>query len=154
EVLLNYAEAKMELGTLTQEDLDISINLLRDWVAMPHLQLDNIAHDPNWRYPDLSPIVNEIRRERLIELASENFRMDDLLRWAAMKYLIGERGTGAKADQFKHDPGLPTTPDGYLDVFQNVFPNGYQFKLDRDYLWPIPESQRTLNPNLGQNPGW
>ncbi len=154
EVLLNYAEAKMELGTLTQEDLDISINLLRDRVAMPHLQLDNIAHDPNWRYPDLSPIVNEIRRERLIELASENFRMDDLLRWAAMKYLIGERGTGAKADQFKHDPGLPTTPDGYLDVFQNVFPDGYQFKLDRDYLWPIPESQRTLNPNLGQNPGW
>ncbi len=154
EVLLNYAEAKTELGTLTQEDLDISINLLRDRVGMPHLELDNITHDPNWRYPDLSPIVNEVRRERLVELASEDFRMDDLLRWAAMKYLIGERGTGAKADQFLHDPGLPVTPDGYLDVFQNVFPNGYQFKLNRDYLWPIPESQLTLNPNLGQNPGW
>jgi starch-binding outer membrane protein, SusD/RagB family len=154
EVLLNYAEAKTELGTLTQEDLDISINLLRDRVGMPHLVLGNITHDPNWAYPDLSPIINEVRRERLVELAGENFRMDDLFRWAAMRYLTGERAIGAKADQFHHDPGLPVTSDGHLDVFQNVYPGGYQFNLDRDYLWPIPEGQIRLNPDIGQNPGW
>ena len=154
EVLLNYAEAKAELGTLSQGDLDLSINVLRDRVAMPHLMLDNIANDPNWQYPDLSPLINEVRRERLVELASENFRWDDLFRWAAMKYLIGTRPIGAKADQFNHDPGLPVSADGHLDIFKNAFPNGYQFNLDRDYLWPIPESELTLNPNLGQNPGW
>lgn len=154
EVLLNYAEAKTELGTLTQEDLDLSINLLRDRVAMPHLVLGSITNDPNWAYPDLSPIINEVRRERLVELVSEDFRRDDLYRWAAMQYLIGERPLGAKADQFNNDPGLPVNEDGNLDLLKNAFPNGYQFNLDRDYLWPIPESQLILNPNLGQNPGW
>src|SRR5690606_9889720 len=91
EVLLNYAEAKAELGTLTQGDLDISINLLRDRVAMPHLVIGSITNDPNWAYPDLSPLINEVRRERLVELASEDFRRDDLFRWAAMKYLVGTR---------------------------------------------------------------
>lgn len=154
EVLLNYAEARTESGTLTQEDLDISINLLRDRVAMPHLVLNSITNDPNWQYPDLSPIINEVRRERLVELVSEDFRQDDLFRWAAMKYLIGTRPIGAIAAQFNNDPGLPVTADGHLDIFKNAFPNGYQFNLNRDYLWPIPEGELILNPNLGQNPGW
>ena len=154
EVLLNYAEAKAELGTLSQADLDISINLLRDRVAMPHLDLGNITADPNWEYPDLSPIINEVRRERLVELVSEDFRQDDLFRWAAMKYIIGTRPIGAKADQFNNDPLLPVNAEGNIDILKNAFPNGYQFNLDRDYLWPVPESQLVLNPKLGQNPGW
>lgn len=154
EVLLNYAEAKAELGTLTQADLDESINLLRDRVDMPHLDMNNIPNDPDWAYPDLSPLINEIRRERLVELSAENFRMDDLLRWRAMDYLEGERAIGAMSDQFQNDPGLPTTPDGHLDVFQNLYPNGYQFDEERDYLWPIPESEIRKNPDIGQNPGW
>jgi hypothetical protein len=154
EVLLNYAEAMTESGTLSQEDLDMSINLLRDRVAMPHLELNNITTDPNWQYPDLSPIINEVRRERLVELVAEYFRQDDLFRWAAMKYLIGTRPIGAKADQFNNDPLLPVTADGHIDILKNAFPNGYQFNLDRDYLWPIPEGEILLNPNLGQNPGW
>ncbi|WP_372934164.1 RagB/SusD family nutrient uptake outer membrane protein [Mariniphaga sediminis] len=154
EVLLNYAEAKAELGSLTQEDLNISINLLRDRVAMPHLILDDIPNDPNWKYPDLSPLINEVRRERMVELATENYRWDDLYRWAAIKYLNGKRPVGAKADQFHHDPGLPVTEDGHLDPYKVAYPNGYNFNLNRDYLWPIPESQVRLNPNLGQNPGW
>lgn len=154
EVLLNFAEAKAELGTLTQADLNNSINILRDRVGMPHLVLGNITNDPNWQYPDLSPLINEVRRERLVELAGENFRMDDLLRWAAMGYLTGERAIGAKADQFENDHGMPVNEDGNLDVFQNVYSTGYQFNEDRDYLWPIPESQTRLNGDIGQNPGW
>ena len=154
EVLLNYAEAKAELGTLSQSDLDISINLLRDRVGMPHFILSDIPNDPNWKYPDLSPLINEVRRERMVELATERHRWDDLYRWAAMKYLVGTRPIGAMNHQFHHDPGLPLTEDGHLDPYQDAYPNGYQFNLDRDYLWPIPESQVRLNPNLGQNPGW
>ena len=40
EALLNYAEAKAELGTLSQSDLDISINKLRTRVGMPHMEID------------------------------------------------------------------------------------------------------------------
>jgi len=159
EVLLNYAEAKAELndlgeGSLTQTDLDISINLLRDRVGMPDLVLGNITFDPNWQFPGLPDYINEIRRERMIELATENFRMDDLFRWRAMGYLEGTRATGARADQFNHDPGMPLDENGHFDVFQNVYPAGYQFDESRDYLWPIPESQVRLNPEIGQNPGW
>ena len=53
EVLLNYAEAKAELGTLTQEDIDKTIKLLRDRVGMPNLVITNIENDPNWLFPEL-----------------------------------------------------------------------------------------------------
>ena len=45
EILLNYAEALAELGTITQNDLDISINLLRDRVGMPHMDLTSVLTD-------------------------------------------------------------------------------------------------------------
>ncbi|SHE77605.1 Starch-binding associating with outer membrane [Fodinibius roseus] len=90
EVLLNYAEARAELGILTQADLDRSVNLLRDRVAMPDLSLGqaNASPDPflEKQYQSIgqSPnkgIILEIRRERRIELFMENFRWDDLMRW-------------------------------------------------------------------------
>lgn len=47
EVLLNYAEAKAELGTLTQDDLDQSINLIRRRVGMPDLNMDVANTNPD-----------------------------------------------------------------------------------------------------------
>ena len=48
EVLLNYAEAKAELGECTQEVLDQTVNELRDRVEMPHLKVNVGFTDPNW----------------------------------------------------------------------------------------------------------
>ncbi|MCG6188385.1 RagB/SusD family nutrient uptake outer membrane protein [Maribellus maritimus] len=89
EVLLNYAEAKAELGTLTQNDLDISVNKLRDRVNMPHMSLAEANANPDnflaAQYVNVGGsnkgIVLEIRRERRIELFMENFRWYDLMRW-------------------------------------------------------------------------
>ncbi|KJD31117.1 hypothetical protein PK35_16265 [Tamlana nanhaiensis] len=89
EVLLNYAEAKAELGNLTQADLDISINQLRDRVRMPSMSLAtaNANIDPILieRYGNVSGlntgVILEIRRERRVELVLEGFRYDDLMRW-------------------------------------------------------------------------
>lgn len=154
EALLNYAEAKAELGTITQEDIDISIKKLRDRVGMPNLELANIVHDPNWDFPDLSPISNEIRRERRVELATEGFRWDDIARWAAADELIvGKRPKGFKASQLAINP-FPVDEDGFLDPFRNAMPNGYGFDVERDYLNSIPITEMVLNPNLTQNPGW
>lgn len=88
EVLLNYAEAKAELGQLTQQDLDISINILRQRVGMPHMTLHpDIDPMKEAKYPNVRSAqraeIYEIRRERRVELALEGLRHDDLMRWEA-----------------------------------------------------------------------
>ena len=90
EVLLNYAEAKAELGTLTQADLDLSVNVLRDRVAMPHLDLAAANANPDAYmescYPNVEQgankgVILEIRRERLIETPLEGLHFWDIMRW-------------------------------------------------------------------------
>lgn len=91
EVVLNYAEAKAELNILTQEDLDNSLNLLRDRLDMPNLSLEKANNNPDPFLASQYPNVNgnnkgailEIRRERRIELYMEDFRWDDIVRWKA-----------------------------------------------------------------------
>lgn len=93
EVYLNYAEALAELGKIKQNDLDISVNILRDRVNMPHLKLADANANPDaymmsedWGYPnvtrsDNTGVILEIRRERLIELSLELVHYNDILRW-------------------------------------------------------------------------
>lgn len=164
EVLLNFAEAKAELGNLTQGDLDNSINLLRARVGMPDLSISPVA-DPNKAFPALSDLINEVRRERRVEMALEGKRFDDLMRWAAADELIvGKRllgfkivGSNAMEAEFSDLIGnsILVNADGYIDPYINTIPAGYGFKLGRDYLSPIPTEQIVLSQgNLEQNPGW
>jgi hypothetical protein len=96
EVYLNYAEALAELGTLQQEDLDISVNQLRKRVGMPSLSLAeaNAKPDPFLTNPAYGGyqssvlandsnkgVILEIRRERGVELCQEGFRYNDIMRW-------------------------------------------------------------------------
>lgn len=158
EVLLNYAEAKAELGTLTQQDIDKTIKLLRDRVGMPNLIVTDIPTDPNWLFPDLSPVINEIRRERRVELVAEGFRWDDIARWAAAdEVIVGKRPLGGKFNSIDY-PDLSAADyrltDGYFDPLKDQLPSGYGFMVNRDYLSPISTQELTLNTNLEQNPGW
>ena len=89
EVLLNFSEAKAELATLGQADIDKSIKLLRDRVGMPNLSMAaaNAVPDPYLasRYVNVSGankgVILEIRRERQVELIREGLRYNDLVRW-------------------------------------------------------------------------
>jgi hypothetical protein len=155
EVLLNYAEAKAELGTLTQDDINNTIKKLRDRVGMPNLDIANITADPAWDFPTLSPLLNEIRRERRVELSLEGFRFFDIQRWAAADELIfGKRPKGLFAAQFTSNT-FPVDNNGFLDPYKTIAPAGYGFVLGRDYLNSIPQSEIVLNPTvLKQNPGW
>ena len=94
EVLLTYAEALAELGTLTQSQLDQSVNLLRKRAGLPDLNLAiaNANPDPvlQQQYPNVNGnagVILEIRRERRVEFAFENMRFDDLMRWKVGKLL-------------------------------------------------------------------
>ena len=97
EVYLNYSEALAELGTITQDDLDISLNLLRDRVGMPHLVLanSNAKPDPYMLecYPNVAKgqntgVILEIRRERTIEMCLEGRRYWDMIRWKEGKQFL------------------------------------------------------------------
>ena len=97
EVYLNYAEAKAELGTLKQEDLDISINKIRERAKMPDLNLTDANSNPDPYlaacYPNVEQgtnkgVILEIRRERTIELVMEGLRQWDLFRWKEGKQMF------------------------------------------------------------------
>jgi hypothetical protein len=196
EVYLNYAEAKAEMGTLTQNDLDISINKLRTRVGMPYLMMSAANANPDWYlssaqygYPNVSGankgVILEIRRERAVELNQEGFRFDDLVRWKSGTSINQElygmyfkqpgsydlTGDGV-ADYILYAEGTskPTAPDGVQvlqlgkDILLTEGDHGYvyyhknisrtPFNEGRDYLYPIPINERSLNKNLTQNPGW
>ncbi len=91
EVLLNYAEAKVELGEADQTVIDQTVNVIRARVGMPSLDvtkangtpdafLSSYYTDKHLDGPDKGLIL-EIRRERTVELVNEGFRLWDMLRW-------------------------------------------------------------------------
>jgi hypothetical protein len=89
EILLNYAEAKAELGQLTADVLNKTVNLLRDRVGMPHFDAAREV-DATLRslYPNVTdPALLALRRERRVELAGEGFRLTDINRWYAGKVM-------------------------------------------------------------------
>lgn len=196
EVLLNYAEAKAEAGTLTQQDLDISVNELRKRVGMPFMNMAVVNSSPDPYMMSSATgfsnvtgnnqgVILEIRRERSVELAVEGFRWDDLMRWKA-GYCINQEITGmyfpgpgeydltgdgvvdvilyaegstkptasAGVALFEINKDLKLTggTKGYLNAHRDV--PRTPFNEGRDYLYPIPPAERSLNHNLTQNPGW
>ena len=146
EILLTYAEAKFELnGTITDTDLDLSINRLRTRVQMP--PLTNAFVQAN----GLS-MREEIRRERRVELAQEGFRYWDLIRWKI-----------AETELPKDVLGCYFFPGGFGTVNPQLTADNYillqkastrSFKPNRDYLWPLPLTELALNPALKQNQDW
>lgn len=143
EVLLIYAEAKKELGSLTQGDIDISINLLRTKAGVADMTLANAS-------------VNEIRRERRVELALEGMRYDDLMRWKQGPLLaqpvLGIKFTADNiADYHDYEIGTDITLDASGYVKSNSI---YDFDENKHYYFPIPINELSLNPNLVQTNDW
>lgn len=89
EVLLNYAEAKAELGTLTDTDWEKTIGALRGRAGITGgLDKKPTTADPYMMsiYTGVTdPVILEVRREREIELILEGLRLNDLKRWACGK---------------------------------------------------------------------
>ena len=91
EVYLNLAEAKAELGTISQDDLDRTVNALRTRAGITGNPLTVGAAAEPWIlscYPNLAKVapanlgvILEIRRERTVELVMEGFRYWDIMRW-------------------------------------------------------------------------
>ena len=150
-VYLNYAEAKAELGTLSQTDLDRTINLLNARAGLPDLNLNPGFSDPANNH-GVSDIIWEIRRARRCELMFDNwFRYWDLVRWHQLdkldtashpQLLLGANIKNAVSPQVN-------TLDGYIYATDKT-----RSFNKRYYLYPIPSGEISLNPKLTQNPFW
>lgn len=166
EIYLINAEAKAELGTITQEDVNTTINLLRERVGMPPMLIGSLVRDPDSNFdgsqsevPAVSVLIDEIRRERRIELAAEGFRRDDLMRWKAGQ-LLTLTPLGAKFNPSVYPDAVDqnfarTNADGFIEPYQGGT-RPRLFDENKNYLFPIPPSEIGLYPNgeLTQNPGW
>lgn len=175
EVLLNLAEAKAELGTISQEDLDKTVNELRKRVGMPGLNI-NPPMDPKYAGEGLTALLVEIRRERRVELSFELLRYQDLMRWKQGKKLgervLGMRFEDADFNATRYDGKIykPGTDDAgkpvytfsvngkqYIDVYGGTeyAADKRSFDEKKHYLHPIPTNVISMNPNLGpNNQGW
>jgi starch-binding outer membrane protein, SusD/RagB family len=166
EVLLIYAEALFERdGSISDTDLNKSINLLRSRVNLPHLTNAFVTSNG-------LDMRTEIRRERAIELFAEGFRYDDLRRW---KTAETEMRQDMKGVQWTNS--VLRTPFQVYSIYtrtivtitnhaNTTFPvdaNGFliretaaqrQFVAPKHYLQPLPLRQIAINPQLQQNPGW
>jgi hypothetical protein len=120
EVLLNYAEARAELGELTADDLKNTINVIRKRVGMNGL--DAVPTTPDVLMAQYYPhaqgsqkaAILEVRRERTVELFCEGFRQWDLLRW----------GEG--------DLLTPKATGGFQGIYLTAAEIGTDIDLDKD----------------------
>jgi hypothetical protein len=148
ETLLIEAEARAELGTCTQGTLDSTVNLLRTRVGMPHMIITNLVKDPNSYFPSLPVLIDEIRRERRVELGSEGFRFDDLQRWKAGSLLNNpETILGVKllpSVRAEYPPSqvssIVVDANNYIRVYPSITSRTWNDNL---YLNPIPTQELT-----------
>lgn len=141
EVLLGYLESKLESGAgITQQDLDETINKVRGRADVDMPPVTTV---------DPSELREIIRRERLVEFAFEGLRFYDLLRWGIAAEKLNRQFTGMKLtnDPASYDD-FPVDEDGYLIYQERNFIEGV------NQLWPIPQEEIQVNPNLTQNPGY
>ncbi|PTT04200.1 RagB/SusD family nutrient uptake outer membrane protein [Pedobacter sp. HMWF019] len=194
EILLNYAEAKAELGTFTDADWIKTVGSLRQRAGITGgLSNKPATADPYLQtvyFPGISDAaLLEIRRERGIELSLEGLRFDDIVRWKKGDLMTKvwngfyvpalnvpmDLNDDGKPDVcfYQVMPANPVAGVNYINVAPTINggPNPQRLSNDtsgeltwlsttkrvfeqKNYLYPIPESDRLFNPKLGQNPGW
>lgn len=161
EILLTYAEAKIELGE-TDETVADAINQVR--ARAYGVQVSETKSYPAVTGTNANALRPLLRRERRVEFAREGLRYMDLIRWklaekVLTKPVIGLPDPAAQNRAKWPFPGVtPLDADGIADY------SGFgtdvkvlaqrSFDKSRQYLWPIPAVERRVNTNITQNPGY
>jgi hypothetical protein len=166
EILLIYAEAKIELGQADQSALN-AINRIR--ARAYGVNVANTASYPAITTTNQAELRTIIKRERKVELASEGFRLFDIRRWRIAEKVMGVPLYGRilntktatmvpqiDADGFVSYKGVESQYDLNTDSrFLNAFRT---FNPARDYLCPIPQQEIDTYAGSGavlqQNPGY
>ena len=171
EVLLNYAEARYELGELNQADLDKSINVIRarKGVEMPKLEMvgespaiaGEVYDDPKRMElnpdGDVSSLLWEIRRERRVEMCFEGLRYSDLKRWKKLDYMYNGANPDIKYGAWISYTEYPKANKTELPI-EGGATEGYilcntgterQAPQTKNYVKPVPKDQIQLYKDNG-----
>ena len=167
DVLLMYAEAKIELNEIDQSVLD-AINQVR--ARAYKTKLGNTAAYPAVITMNQAELRKIVRIERRMEFALEGLRYMDIIRWRLAEKVMNIPIYGLlNVNELRSrviQPGLwffPQTPEIDEDGVANFTPMANAGLIrqlairefhPRQYLWPIPTKEILINPNLVQNPGW
>ncbi|MEC4094111.1 RagB/SusD family nutrient uptake outer membrane protein [Myroides odoratimimus] len=165
DVLLMYAEAKIELNQLDSEMLK-AFNQVR-----ARAYNDSGITAPLLTISSQTEMRKYLRIERRVEFAWENRRIEDIMRWKHAEIALTRPNYGMlDPDKLKKevvDKGLwfwsetPTIDENGLPVFDGLLSKGKikvlatrAFDKNKQYLWPIPSKEIIINSNLTQNPGY
>lgn len=152
EVLLTWIEAKAELGTVTQDDINASINVLRDrplddtsiargiQKTAPMVLADITADFDPARDADVDPLLWEIRRERRMEMAFEHSRLLDIKRWGKLHYMA--------------NPQDGTYSDNMLGAWVDLKNDANKMNGDNTFLTETNHGQRTVMKEDGTIVVW
>ncbi|MEI6865404.1 RagB/SusD family nutrient uptake outer membrane protein [Flavicella sp.] len=164
EILLTYAEAVYEsTGTISDADLNLSVNIIRDRAGIAHLTNELVATNG-------LDMLEEIRRERTVELYMEdNNHWNDIRRWDTAEELLNAdligyviEGTEYATNEELFDP-VTSAIYGFKDDYQSgvgpvkaliIDPVSTRIYSHKNYLWPLPLNEIIINSALVQNPGW
>ena len=174
EILLTYAEAKIELGEMDATVVD-AIDKVRARVGMPGILIADASRAGNQ-----IKMRQIVRRERKVELIKEALYFFDMRRWRTGAIQNAEPTYGYPLATGVNT-ATNTYPNGYDQATPDMVPSfggagserdvndvasyaAYASKLrmrdrdrkweDRSYLWPIPQTELNKQPSLGQNPGY
>lgn len=167
EILLIYAEAKIELGQIDPSVLN-AINRIR--ARAYGVDVSNVDSYPAITTTNQSELRIIIRRERKVELANEGFRLFDIRRWRIAEKVMPVTLYGRILNTV-NATGIPDIDDDCFVSYAGIesqydlntdarFPNAQnrQFNASRDYLCPIPQQEIDTYEGLGgtlkQNPGY
>jgi hypothetical protein len=141
EVLLTYAEAKIELGKIDASVYD-AIDKVRERAGMP--AVDRTVYNTQ------ASLRKLIRRERRVEFAMEGLRWYDIQRWKiGPEVMTGSVMGSLKGSVNPQNGELTLIPDSRILVS-----SPRKFDAGKNYLWPIPQKEVDLNKKLKQNLGY
>lgn len=153
---LAIAEAKAELGTLSDADVTNYIKPLWDRAGIDTSNL-NVAWFTNMNDPKndmgVSSLIWEIRRCRRCELImDDDIRYWDLIRWHQLDKL--DTTTNPTIIQGANVTNSPVEATAVLGDYLNCSYGMSRKFEDKHYFYPVPSRQLDLNKTLTQNPGW
>lgn len=168
EVLLTYAEAKIELNEIDQSVID-AMNMVR--ARAYGVDMSNTSAYPAFTIKDQKQMRKELRVERRMEFAKEHMRYQDLIRWKLMGKVMTKKAYGmlypskdllnkVVKKRLWFWPETPEIDEDGIPDFSNLEATGLVQVLsqrlwdDRQYLWPIPTAEVLINENMKQNPGY
>ena len=142
EILLSYAEAKIELGQI-DASVYAAINQVRKRAGMPNVD--------EAKYSTQEKLRELVRRERRVEFAYEGMRRWDIIRWGIAKDVLNQ-------PVVRVEGSILTTKNAEGDFNVNItgttVEEDRKFTVGKNEVMPIPQSIIDANPDITQNPGY